>query len=88
MYAKNYAKLVYNKDLFFSLLNTVLKTPADKVPDLTLVNTLAKRQAQELIADARAEEYFDRAGLGKAMESPADQGNRTFDRGFCQPSGA
>ncbi len=59
MYAKNYAKLVYDKDLFFDLLNTVLNTPAETVPDLTLVNTLAKKQAEELIADARAEEYFD-----------------------------
>ena len=59
MFAKNYAKLVYDKDLFFDLLNTVLNTPAQTVPDLTLVNTLAKKQAEELIADARAEEYFD-----------------------------
>ncbi len=59
MYADHYAKLMYKKDLFFNLLQTVLNSPADAVPELTLVNTLAKKEAAELIADARAEEYFD-----------------------------
>ncbi len=59
MYAEHYAKLVYEGELFFELLHTVLDSPADTVPELTLVNTLAKREAAELIADARAEEYFD-----------------------------
>lgn len=59
MYAKNYAKLMYEEELFFDLLDTVLNSPVDAVPDLTLVNTLAKEQAGELIAEAREEEYFD-----------------------------
>jgi len=59
MYAKNYAKLMYEEELFFDLLNTVLDSPVDTVPELTLVNTLAREQAGDLIADARAEEYFD-----------------------------
>jgi len=59
MYAKNYAKLMYEEELFFDLLNTVLDSPADAVPELTLVNTLAREQARDLIAEARAEEYFD-----------------------------
>lgn len=59
MYAKNYAKLMYEEELFFDLLNTVLDSPVDAVSELTLVNTLAKQQAGELITDAREEEYFD-----------------------------
>ncbi len=59
MYASSYAKLMYEKELFFDLLNTVLESPADAVPELTLVNTLAKDQARSLMAEARAEEYFD-----------------------------
>jgi hypothetical protein len=59
MYAKNYAKLMYKEELFFNLLNAVLDSPADAVPELRLVNTLAKDQARDLIANARADEYFD-----------------------------
>jgi hypothetical protein len=59
MYAKSYAKLMYEEELFFDLLDTVLNSPVDTVPELTLVNTLAREQARDLIADARAEEYFD-----------------------------
>jgi hypothetical protein len=59
MYANSYAKLMYEEELFFDLLNAVLDSPADAVPELTLVNTLAREQARDLIADARAEEYFD-----------------------------
>jgi hypothetical protein len=59
MYAKNYAKQMYEEELFYQLLNTVLDSPVDSVPELTLVNTLAQRQARELIASAREEEYFD-----------------------------
>jgi hypothetical protein len=59
MYARNYAKLMYEEELFYDLLNTVLKAPVDTVPELTLVNTLAREQAGELIEQARVEEYFD-----------------------------
>ena len=59
MYAKSYAKTMYKEELFFELLNTVLDSPVDTVPELTLVNTLAQKQAAELIADARQQEYFD-----------------------------
>jgi hypothetical protein len=59
MYARSYAKLMYEERLFFDLLKTVLDSPVDTVPELTLVNTLAKQQAEDLIADAREEEYFD-----------------------------
>jgi tetratricopeptide (TPR) repeat protein len=59
MYAKSYAKLMYEKELFYDLLNTVLQASVDAVPELTLVNTLAREQAVALIDEARAEEYFD-----------------------------
>ena len=59
MYANSYAKLMYEEELFFDLLKTVLDSPADSVPELTLVNTLAKQHAGDLIAQAREQEYFD-----------------------------
>lgn len=59
MFAKSYAKLVYDKALFFSLLNKVLESPVDTEPDLILINTLAQRQAREAIQQAIEDEYFD-----------------------------
>ncbi len=59
MYAKQVAKQMYEKDLFFDLLHKVLQSPADAVPELTLINTLAQREARELIREAEEEEYFD-----------------------------
>lgn len=59
LYAKQYALLVYDKDLFSRLLETVLRSPADSVPELTLMNLLAQRQAEALAARAREEAYFD-----------------------------
>jgi hypothetical protein len=59
MFAKSYAKLVYDEELFFSLLNQVLESPVDPEPNLILINTLAQQQARELIDEARKDEYFD-----------------------------
>jgi len=59
MFAKSYAKLVYDETLFFSLLEKVLESPVDTEPDLILINTLAQRQALEAIQQAREDEYFD-----------------------------
>lgn len=59
LYAKQYALLVYDKELFFGLLETVLHFPADTVPELTLMNLLAQRHAAELLARVREEDYFD-----------------------------
>jgi hypothetical protein len=56
-YADYYARRAFDKDLFTSLLQTVLQTPADVSPELTLVNTVAHRRARELLN--RTEEYFD-----------------------------
>jgi hypothetical protein len=46
-----------DKDLFTSTLQKVLETPADTSPDLVLLNTVAKRQAKELLS--HVEEYFE-----------------------------
>jgi hypothetical protein len=56
-YANTYARQALDKDLFTSTLQTVLKSPADHPPELTLLNTVAKKKAQELLS--RVEEYFD-----------------------------
>ncbi len=54
-FARNYARLVYDRELHDRLLNEVLA--ADPVaPELTLLNTLAKRQARLLLDSA--EDYF------------------------------
>jgi len=59
MFAKQYAKLVYDETLFFDLLNKVLESPADTEENLILVNILAQRQAKEMIEDVEEDEYFD-----------------------------
>jgi hypothetical protein len=59
MYAKHYAKLVYEEKLFFDLLDKVLESPVDEVSELILINTLAQQQSRDLIDDARKEEYFN-----------------------------
>ena len=56
-YASYYARKVMDKDLFISTLEKVLETPVETAPDLILVNTIAKRQAKELLS--HVEEYFE-----------------------------
>jgi hypothetical protein len=56
-YANYYARKMMDKDLFTSTLQKVLETPADISPDLVLVNTVAKKQARELLS--HTEEYFE-----------------------------
>jgi hypothetical protein len=56
-YANSYARQALDKDLFISTLQKVLETPADVSPDLTLLNTEAKREAKELLD--HVEEYFE-----------------------------
>ena len=56
-YANYYARQALDKDLFISTLQKVLETPANILPDLTLLNTVAKKQAKELMS--RIEEYFE-----------------------------
>lgn len=56
MFAQKYAKMVFNRELHDRLCKEVLETPADIVPELTLINTYAKKQAQKLLDEA--DEYF------------------------------
>jgi hypothetical protein len=56
-YADYYAKKVFNKDLFITTLETVLQTPADIVPDLNLLNTVAQTKATEMLKEA--DDYFE-----------------------------
>jgi hypothetical protein len=56
-YADNYARRALDKELFISTLTKVLETPADISPELTLVNTIAKAKAKELLS--HVDEYFD-----------------------------
>jgi hypothetical protein len=46
-----------DKELFTSTLQKVLETPAETSPNLILLNTIAKRQAKELLS--HVEEYFE-----------------------------
>jgi hypothetical protein len=55
LYAKHYARLVFDRELHDRLLREVLAAPVD-APDLTLINTLAQEQAKELLATSA--EYF------------------------------
>jgi len=54
-YARRYARLLFERELHDRLLNEVVAADA-KVSGLTLINTLAKKQAQELLRSA--DEYF------------------------------
>ncbi len=47
-YAEYYARKAMDKDLFDSTLHYVMETPADIAPDLTLLNSVAKKKAMEL----------------------------------------
>jgi hypothetical protein len=55
-YADYYAKKTFDKDIYVTTLETVLKTPADIMPDLTLLNTVAHTKAKAMLAEA--DEYF------------------------------
>jgi len=55
LYARHYARLVFDKKLHDRLLNAVLKANPD-VPGYTLGNTLAQQQAKELLKSG--EDYF------------------------------
>ena len=56
LYAKYYARQVFDRALFVSTLEKVMQTPADSVPELTLLNTIAKQQAKDLLE--QVDEYF------------------------------
>jgi hypothetical protein len=56
LYAEYYAKKVFDKTLYISILENVHKTPADIIPELTLLNTVAHQRAAQLTQEA--DEYF------------------------------
>lgn len=56
LYAQQYARLLFEQELHDRLLHEVLNAEA-KAEGLTLLNQLAKQQAQELLADSA--EYFE-----------------------------
>jgi hypothetical protein len=55
LYAKHYARLVFDRELHDKLLKEALAAPVE-APGLTLINTLAQAQARELLAGSAA--YF------------------------------
>jgi len=55
-YADYYAKKTFDKDLYVATLETVLKKPADIIPDLTLLNTVAHTKAKAMLGEA--DDYF------------------------------
>jgi hypothetical protein len=55
LFAKHYARMVFNRKLHDRLLREVIESKPD-APDLTLINALAKREAEKLLESA--DEYF------------------------------
>ena len=55
-YADHYARKTLKGDLFTDLLTKVIESPADRIPELTLINTIAQTRAEEMLS--HAEEYF------------------------------
>jgi hypothetical protein len=55
LYARQYARLVFDRELHDRLLNDVMSAPTD-AEGLTLSNTLAKQEAERLLATAN--DYF------------------------------
>ena len=55
-FASHYARKTLDRELFTASLQKVLDTPADKVTQLTLLNTVARHKAQELLA--QADDFF------------------------------
>jgi len=51
-YADVYARKTLDRELFTSTLEKTLATPADIVPELTLLNTVARQKAAKLLAQA------------------------------------
>jgi hypothetical protein len=51
-YANYYAKKAFDRELYLSTLEEVLKTPVDIVPELTLLNSVAHTKAQKMIGEA------------------------------------
>ena len=50
------AKKAFDEELFISILEKVREIPADIIPELTLLNTVAHTRAKEMLD--RVDEYF------------------------------
>ena len=55
-YADYYAKKAFDEELFISILEKVREIPAEIIPELTLLNTVAHAKAKEMLD--RVDEYF------------------------------
>jgi hypothetical protein len=55
-FAQYYARRAFDEDLFKSILQKVLDTPADILPELTLLNTVAHQKAKKMLDNL--DEYF------------------------------
>jgi hypothetical protein len=55
-YAQHYARRKFDEELFRSILQNVLDTPANVVPELTLLNTVAHQKAKKMLDNL--DEYF------------------------------
>ena len=55
LYAQKYARLVFDKELHDRLLRQVIDAKVE-VDDMTLINTIAKSRARELLAES--DDYF------------------------------
>jgi hypothetical protein len=55
-FADTYARTMFDRELFEQLLREVIDFPLESEPDFALVNLVAKKRAQELLADA--DRYF------------------------------
>jgi hypothetical protein len=71
MFAKFYARTVYDRKLHDELLKQVVEGKADAVPELTLTNILAQKQAADLLASAP--DYFLDTGEESASGDAAQQ---------------
>ena len=55
-YADQYARRTFDRKLFVATLENVLETPVDKIPQLTLLNTVAHKRAKKLLE--QVDTYF------------------------------
>jgi hypothetical protein len=55
-YADYYARKAFDRELFVATLKKVVATSADTVPELTLLNTVARQKAEVLLA--KTDDFF------------------------------
>ena len=56
-FAEYYARKTFDKRLFVKTLEDVLESPASSIPELTLLNTVARRRARQMLEEA--DDFFD-----------------------------